>query len=52
MMEDKLGCSFDFLFVRNKSSMKDKAKGCTLDDIKGKEAFQDIVYGNSLFQCN
>ena len=45
MMKDKMGCFFEFLFGKNDSSSKDTVKECLLDDVNGKDAFLDIVYG-------
>ena len=45
MMKDELGCSFEFVFGKNDSSSNEAVEECILNDVNGKEAFKDIVYG-------
>ena len=45
MIEDSFSCSFEFFSVSNKSNVKNPTRVCTIEDVKGKSAFQDIVYG-------
>ena len=44
-MKDELGCSFEFVFGKNDSSSNEAVEECILNDVNGKEAFKDIVYG-------
>ena len=48
MMKEQIKCSFEFIFGGgNNSSNTNNAKECTLDDVNGTKAFQDIVYGKT-----
>ena len=47
MMEENFSCSFEFLGVSNTSNVKTPTGVCTIADVNGKSAFQDIVYGIS-----
>ena len=47
MIEDSFSCSFELFSVSNKSDVENPTRVCTMEDVNGKSAFQDIVYGIS-----
>ena len=52
MMKEQLNCTFGFLFGKNNSNettTNEEIQGCNLNDVNGKDAFQDIVYGKKVF---
>ena len=44
-MQEKLGCSFQFLEANQTSLNGGKEKECTIKDVKQKKSIQDVVYG-------
>ena len=46
LLQEKLGCSFQFLQTNQTSLNDGQEKECTIKDVKEKMAIQDIVYGN------
>ena len=45
MIEENFSCAFEFFSRENKSNVKNPTRNCMIEDVNGKSAFQDIVYG-------
>ena len=45
MIEENFSCVFEFFSRANKTNVKTPTRNCMIEDVNGKSAFQDIVYG-------